>query len=125
MKKRMIASAIDWGIITIIAALLSVWLPDYRTEGLKRNIILLFLALAILFKDLLFRNASLGKWLMGLRIHQSTGERKKASVSSIIKRNAVLVIPVIFYVELFKLVKGKCRLADDWFHTKVESIRAT
>ena len=121
VKKRLIASAIDWSIIIMLLAMVSIWQPNHDIQAigiLKFGFNLIFLCCSIIFKDLLFRNASLGKWIMGLQILQEGGENK-ASVSSILKRNIVLIIPIIFYIELYKIVKGHCRLADSWFHTKV------
>ena len=121
VKKRLIASTIDWSIIIILLAMISIWQPnnDMQSIGIfKFGLNLILLCCSIIFKDLLFRNASLGKRIMGLQILQEDGENK-ASISSILKRNIVLIIPIIFYIELYKIVKGHCRLADSWFHTKV------
>ncbi len=120
MRKRFIAAIIDWSVFIIIALLL--------TESLKKlvpvdsnffmNSVRIVLTSFKLFKDLLFRNASLGKRIMGLRIVQkSNGE--KASVKSIIIRSAVLIIPLMFYYEFYRLIKRKDRWIDEKLQTDV------
>ena len=118
--KRIMASIIDWGIILTIVGMLSAFLPSYKIFGIEilRSIPIPILAFYIVLKDLLFRNASLGKIMSGLRIVQFNN--KKASVESVIMRNIVLLIPPVCWVEVYDVIKGKTkRHADIWFKTKV------
>ena len=121
LKKRIIASIIDWGIICIVCGILSVILPSYQIcdfEIIKVFITLWVYSLYVSFKDLLFRNASLGKIMVGLRIVK-INSNEKASVSSVIMRNVVLLVPIIWWIDFYKVLKRKTRLADIWFNTQV------
>lgn len=121
-QKRIIASMIDWGIIIILAGILSVILPSYQIydfEIIKIIINLLVISIYISFKDLLFRNASLGKAIVGLRIVK-INNKERASIYSVIMRNVVLLIPIIWWLEFYKVVKNQTiRQADIWFKTQV------
>ena len=124
-QKRIIASMIDWGIIIILAGILSVILPSYQIydfEIIKIIINLLVISIYISFKDLLFRNASLGKAIVGLRIVK-INDKERASIYSVIMRNVVLLIPIIWWLEFYKVVKNQTiRQADIWFKTQVVTI---
>ncbi len=124
-QKRIIASMIDWGIIIILAGILSVILPSYQIydfEIIKIIINLLVISIYISFKDLLFRNASLGKAIVGLRIVK-INNKERASIYSVIMRNVVLLIPIIWWLEFYKVVKNQTiRQADIWFKTQVVTI---
>ena len=113
---------IDWGIIIILAGILSVILPSYQIydfEIIKIIINLLVISIYISFKDLLFRNASLGKAIVGLRIVK-INNKERASIYSVIMRNVVLLIPIIWWLEFYKVVKNQTiRQADIWFKTQV------
>ena len=121
-QKRIIASMIDWGIIIILAGILSVILPSYQIydfEIIKIIINLLVISIYISFKDLLFRNASLGKAIVGLRIVK-INNKERVSIYSVIMRNVVLLIPIIWWLEFYKVVKNQTiRQADIWFKTQV------
>ena len=124
-QKRIIASMIDWGIIIILAGILSVILPSYQIydfEIIKIIINLLVISIYISFKDLLFRNASLGKAIVGLRIVK-INNKERVSIYSVIMRNVVLLIPIIWWLEFYKVVKNQTiRQADIWFKTQVVTI---
>ena len=103
LKKRTIAFMIDTFIFAFLIAgfmeLLKSWNPD-----IEKLIITIFdfslLSLFIL-RDLVFRNASLGKIIMGLRIYDDKWE--KPSVFAIIKRSAITSFGgmAVMYKELF------------------------
>ena len=89
LKKRAVAIVIDSFVIGFLLAgameLFKSWSPS--TDNFFTTIIALSLMLLQLLRDLLFRNASLGKMIMGLRIYDDNWE--KPSVFAIIKRSAI------------------------------------
>ena len=76
LKKRFFASLLDAHIYAVIVVAIQFFLPEWVTEY---NLVGLLL-IPFFFKDLLFKNASLGKIIFGLRIYDKKWEKPKIKV---------------------------------------------
>lgn len=120
--RRIVAGLIDWGIPAILSVFVAIGLlvsgKAYfdMTCGFVVYTVVYFIY--VIFKDLTFRNASIGKRIMGICIVKK-GSEEKASILDIIIRSAVVTIPIMVYVELFMILISGNRLADKWFDTTV------
>lgn len=121
ITKRILASFIDWYLITL--PVYFIWtfgidaLPTVD-QLLPRTIIIAVLGASyFLLKDLVFRNASIGKKLLGLKIVDTNNE--KASVKSVVLRNLVLLFLVQVEIICFFIDNENRRLGDKWANTKV------
>lgn len=117
--KRVAAFIIDWLIIFVVVMLLIFVGPNFKIEHLLHPsmqtvsvyrvlIATIWFMCALLFKDIVFGNASIGKKVFKLHIVDSFGE--KAKVSQLVLRNVFLYFMTI---EILVIVfnKGK-RLGD-------------
>lgn len=109
--RRIIAQAIDIFLIAAIAALIPQNIPF---SLVARDFCVLFL---LLTKDLLFRNASIGKKITGLVVLGQNGERPP--IGKMMLRNATLLL--LFWFELWQLKNGEIRLGDSFCDTHVEA----
>lgn len=109
-KRRIIAQIIDIILIAMISALIpdSIPFPATITDAC---IVFLFLT-----KDMLFRNASIGKKIMKIIVLDKTNERP--SIGQLLIRNVTLL--VLFWFELWQLKKGEVRLGDSLCDTYVK-----
>ncbi len=115
------AIIIDLLAIAVIGSLVTFWMPGDNIEfvffpSVKNFFANLVVYVSFLLKDVLFRNASIGKKTFNLSIvSQFNGE--KPNIWRIILRNITLVIwPVEVYLVLYK---QKTRLGDRLAKTKV------
>lgn len=119
--RRIIAGIIDWNIIWLISFLPLLFnplennRPSIKDFGTLLLIFILFFAFS-LFKDLTFRNASIGKKLLNIKVVKA-GTEDNASVSSMILRNITFLIASIEIIVLF--VNKKRRLGDLLAKTQV------
>lgn len=108
--RRCIAQTIDVVLIAFILALLPnpIYFPMVINDTC---IVILFVT-----KDLLFRNASIGKKVMKLVVLDENGERP--SIVKMCLRNSTNL--VVFWFELWLMKKGEQRLGDSLCDTHVE-----
>ena len=76
LTKRIFAVFVDGHIHAFIVAGIQFLLPEWFTE----YYLTAFLIIPFFFKDLLFKNASLGKIIFGLRIYDKNWEKPKLRV---------------------------------------------
>ena len=110
LKRRVVAQAIDFILIAMIVALIPKEIPFLMVIQEACLIAL------VLTKDLLFRNASIGKKLLHLVVLDKNGERPK--LSKMMLRNATVLF--LFWLEYWLMKKGKQRLGDSLCDTHVE-----
>lgn len=122
--KRLLAMFVDFFVIVFIGTTWFGVLSDlltFVTRGviaIEPIFIVLFFAfyiVAILFRDCIFKNASVGKRIFKLQIVKT--DETDLTVMDLIKRNAPAVI--LHPVELFLLIFDESRLGDRWAGTTV------
>lgn len=128
LLKRCLAFTIDWLIIGCIMVFVLLINPNFSIEylmypsidsGVSINIFvsMAFVLVAIIFKDFIFGDASIGKKVFGLRVVTKNSDIKPTKIQ-LIKRNLLLFIPQIeFFVLLFN--KGR-RIGDIIANTEVK-----
>ena len=129
--KRAVAFIIDWNLIFIICFTILLSGPNFDVEYLARPSIRMFSFYNVIFgllsfilfpliKDILFRNASLGKVIMGLRVVDAeTGT--PPSLINLILRNVTFYFPPIGMISYF--ANGGKTLGDMIAKTTVISKR--
>lgn len=120
MVKRLLASLIDYNIVLFIIQvpqMIILYLVGkdffYMFDELM-NLNIIFSFLLMLCKDLVFKNASVGKRIMGLEIINKNGNIPSSIV--IILRNITIVI---WPIEILLLIIFKRRVGDFIFNTTV------
>ena len=121
-QKRADAAVVDW--IIIIAVLFGALKIIFHDAMPGSHFIhqLCWYAVATIVigsKDLVFRNASIGKKIYGLHVVREFG-RGMPTVKSMIMRN--IPLDFLFPIELVKFMNGEERLGDEWAHTVVELV---
>lgn len=117
--KRLLASVIDFIIICFLSSftILIITLGTLETNAITITIYLVVFFLLSMFKDCAFKNASVGKRLMGICI--VTEDETPVKVRDILKRN----LPLLIYpVELLLLWSYDERLGDRWANTFVVEV---
>ena len=121
MRKRILAMIIDYFIISLI-----VYVPLYAYMYISKlelyilfddMVFMLIIALCmilILLKDLIFRNKSIGKKIMGIEIRNN--DNKIPSFPILILRNITVII---WPIECLLILLKKNRIGDIIFKTKV------
>lgn len=118
--RRCIAFVIDWNIILPINFFLFVSGPRFDVQYLLRPSMKMFSAYGVLLgiagfillplvKDCLFKGASIGKLICGIRVYDAT-TRETARLSSLILRNITFYVP---FVELIVCLANKGRTLGD------------
>lgn len=115
--KRLVAAFIDFYLILFIALLVVSILSSGRLHISTVTVcaFLLTFLFASIFRDLVFKNASIGKKLFKLQILRNNGA--KATFSDILKRNLPLVV---FPLELLLILFKNQRLGDLFSKTIVK-----
>ena len=128
--RRIGSFIIDWILIFLIGIPLLFIGPSFKTEYLLYPSIsmfysygfflsLLWFFVAFLFKDCVFKNASIGKKLLGLKVE--VVEKRKSLVFALVIRNATLILG---WIELIILLANHgTRLGDIIAKTKVVNTR--
>ena len=117
-SKRLVAVLLDHVVCTYVAGfvpaiILKIVGDDYAVQIVYITLILY--AVVVAFKDILFKNASLGKKILGIEVLRKDGTR--ATARSCVLRNLVFIF--LFPVEIILLLNNDERLADKWLDTKV------
>lgn len=110
--KRCIAAMIDTFMFGICFVCLEKLLPDWF-DWFKnlRTIGYIILLLPFYFKDLIFKNASLGKKMFGLSIY--TTDWNKPSFFKTVKRSVITnVVGYLYFLKLFMLRENKLLLYE-------------
>lgn len=122
--KRLLATFVDFYIILLVDTTLFGVLSElltFVTHGTFAYtsvcivLAFVFYVVAILFRDCIFKNASVGKRIFKLQIVKT--DETDLTVMDLIKRNAPAVI--LHPVELFLLIFDESRLGDRWAGTMV------
>ncbi len=103
--RRAIAFIIDWNLVFLICIGLFISGPRFDIEYLLRPSIKMFSAYGVLLgvlgfvllpllKDCLFKGASLGKLICGIKVYDNHS-KDTAKISSLILRNVTFYIPFI------------------------------
>ena len=114
--RRFIAFAIDWNVIILACVGLFLLGPRFDIEYLLRPSIKMFSSYGVilgilgfvllpLFKDCLFKGASLGKLVCGLKVYDSRTQNV-AKIPSLIARNLTFYIPLVELI-VFACNKGR------------------
>ncbi len=118
--KRAIAFAIDWNLIFIISLVIFLSGPNFDPKYLlvpstemfsMFNVFLGILSFMVLplVKDLMFKNASIGKLIMGIRV-VNADDGSQPSTINLIKRNIAFYFPPIELISF--LIKGGKTIGD-------------
>lgn len=118
--KRAIAFTIDWNLIFIISLVVFLSGPNFNPKYLIApstemfsmfNVFLGILCFMVLplVKDLMFKNASIGKLIMGIRVVNADNGDQPSTIN-LIKRNVLFYFPQIELI-LF-LIKGGKTIGD-------------
>lgn len=123
--KRLLAGLLDYCIINIICAYLSSWIfKDYSVYYSSKSESIRFLVLSVVifmtfwtFKDCVFKNASIGKKLLQIKVVYVDKENKgKIDILTHLKRSIPSILSIF---ELSLLLVGYNRLGDIWAKTTV------
>lgn len=113
---RLFAGIVDYGLLITLCMLISS-LPKISFQLLFYELSSTFILSSVFMlsymplKDLLFRNASIGKRLFKLQM-VSSETLEKASVGKILLRNLVESIGIVMIVDLVLMLLDKEKLAD-------------
>lgn len=113
---RLFAGIVDYGLLIALCMLISS-LPKISFQLLFYELSSTFILASVFMlsymplKDLLFRNASIGKRLFKLQM-VSSETLEKASVGKILLRNLVESIGIVMIVDLVLMLLDKEKLAD-------------
>lgn len=118
--RRAIAFSIDWVVIFGISFAVFISGPRFSVEYLLYPSIKMFSAYGVilgclcfiflpLVKDCLFKSASLGKWIMKLKV-VNTNDYKSPSLGKLILRNITFYLP---FVELLLLLANHGNTVGD------------
>jgi len=118
--KRILASLIDWyilyfgiyGVILFIKYKILHYFPNYESYKFAVDFIYV---IYFLFKDLIFKNASIGKRIAGLKIVTKDNFTPKFYI--IILRN--IFDPILFVADFLSIFIANIKLGDIVFKTKV------
>lgn len=114
-SKRAIALIVDFMLIimfTLIPYVIILKLTDRKFESTFEFIVLIWFILLI-FKDIVFKNASVGKKIMNIEIKK---QNKKPHLIIVILRNITIIVAAI---EIILTIVGNKRLGDIIFNTDV------
>lgn len=116
MKNRIIAMTIDYVIILLIcqiSLIIYASLKEFNVFEATNSIIATVMILTI-FKDVVFKNASIGKKIMKIEIRKE--DDKIPPISTVILRNLTVII---WPLECLLIVMRKKRIGDIICGTKV------
>ena len=115
--KRIFASIIDFYIICFLSSCVVgvCTLGELNITPFSLTMYLLSYLLFLVFRDLAFKNASIGKRIFKLKVIKTDGT--DLMIGDIIKRNIPIVILVP--VEVFLIAVDNRRLGDIWAKTTV------
>ncbi len=119
MKKRIIAMIIDFIIILLICQIplhIYAMLKDFNIFEATNSVIATVMILTI-FKDAVFKNASIGKKIMKIEIRKD--DNKIPPISIIILRNITVII---WPLECLLILMRKKRIGDIICNTKIVEI---
>ena len=122
-KKRILAGIVDYSILIVTTIFINSCSPGNIFWGrIEFDIMffvdILYIIAYMVFKDLLFRNASLGKKIFGLIIVDSKTQ-SSPKVSVILLRNVMEIIPVLFWKDLLLVISGQTKIIDKELQTDV------
>lgn len=128
--RRFIAFVIDWNLIFLICFGLFISGPRFDVEYLLRPSIRMFSAYGVLlgalafvllplFKDCLFKGASLGKLICGIKVYDNHS-KDTAKTFSLILRNITFYIP---FVEMIVCLCNKGRTLGDMLSSSYVDLR--
>lgn len=122
-RRRIFAAVFDYTLLLIIISCFakipnkSIGLGNLKISFLF-FVELIVIVLYITFKDLFFRNASVGKKIFQLEI-VSKDASSIPTVKIILLRNMLDLVPIFFWWDLFMVMKGKEKYVDRWCGTIV------
>ena len=124
--RRLLADVLDFFLIWLVGVYASIKiLPDFNMYdfSIKDDLIILlgvfliFLTLCTL-KDCLFRNASIGKKIFGIKIvYTNRDNNEKIDFSTHLKRAVVALL--LFQIEMVLVIIKNKRIGDIWAKTEV------
>lgn len=116
--RRFFAAFIDWTLIAFVGAIVLELLQFTGFEPTMKSYITVFLIVILVFgKDIVFKNASIGKKIFRLRV-VSSSDGTIPSMGRLILRNLPLIF--IFAAELIMCCRNNTRrLGDVWAATEV------
>lgn len=122
-KKRIWAAIVDYSILIVTTLFINSCSPGNIIIGHVEYDIMfftdvLYIIVYMVFKDLLFRDASLGKKIFGLVIVDSKTQASP-KVSVIILRNIMEVVPIFFWKDFLLVINGQTKIIDKKLQTDV------
>tara|TARA_Y100000589_G_scaffold331941_1_gene388063 strand:+ start:261 stop:920 length:660 start_codon:yes stop_codon:yes gene_type:complete len=133
-NRRQLAYVIDWFIWMFVASFVTVGLAAFRrslmtnsppasVESIRTIIAIISLLLSYLIMPMIFglkdgfSGMSPGKWICGVQVLDAETHLPISFIQAL-KRNLILIVPLLPLVIAFTLAKGY-RLGDKWANTKV------
>ncbi len=115
--KRIVATVIDFYSICLLASIFTgiITKGNVAVTPFSATVYVTAYFLLLLFKDIVFSNASLGKRICNLKVVKTDGT--KLTVVDVIKRN--LPGTILLPVEILLLLFNNRRLGDAWAKTAV------
>lgn len=128
--RRFVAFVIDWNVIFLIGFGLFISGPRFDIEYLRRPSIKMFSAYGVLLgilafillpllKDCVFKGASLGKLICGIKVYD-IHRKNTAGIFSLILRNITFYIP---FVEMIVCLCNKGRTLGDMLSSTYVDLR--
>jgi len=116
--KRVFAAIIDFYIICFLssASICLLTLGDFSITLFSITTYLVISLLLLLFKDLAFKNTSIGKLIFKLKVAKTDGT--KLIIVDVIKRNLLIII--LLPIEVFLLLINDRRIGDIWAKTFID-----
>jgi len=115
--KRLVASVIDFYIICFLSSgvigIVTLGSFDVTTFTVVTYLILCFLLITL--KDCVFKNASIGKKLLKLKVVKNDGTNPQ--FADLLKRNIPIVI--LLPIEILVMIISVKRIGDIWSKTEV------
>ena len=117
LKKRIFALIFDGFIIGALISIFQLLVPNFA-DKIKLEVLLLIVL--YLFKDFTFRNASIGKKIMGISIY--TIRWSKPNFSQLLKRSAVMATMGNVLYWKSKRLEGNTAAIIDWERDKLKTV---
>ena len=115
--KRLLAGFIDFYVCCFLGTLISniIVLGNNKVTVISVSIYTISAIILFIFKDLVFKNTSIGKLIFKLEVKKT--DNKKLIFVDVIKRN----LPIIFLlpVEMYLLIVNNKRIGDIWAQTLI------
>lgn len=116
-RKRVFANLIDSFIYGTIYALVQISVPGFTNLVINSKIFVVIIFIPFFFRDILFRNASIGKKLLGISIYDRNWKPPK--IRTLVIRSFCTMTIVAGIVYKSRVIDGSILDAIDWEREKL------